>query len=52
MRPPASPCDGTCRIDPPSGRCLGCKRTLKEIADWPMLGAGEKRALLEGLKGR
>jgi uncharacterized protein len=49
---PQSPCDSTCRIDPASGLCHGCKRTLAEIADWPMLAATEKRAVLERLKRR
>ena len=52
MRDPPSPCDSTCRIDPVSGWCLGCKRTLREIADWPMLSGGEKRAVLAGLSRR
>lgn len=52
MREPPSPCDRTCRIDPASGWCLGCKRTLSEIADWPMLSAGEKRRLLAVLGRR
>lgn len=52
MREPPSPCDRTCRIDPGSGWCLGCYRTLREIADWPMLANGEKRALLNVLRQR
>jgi uncharacterized protein len=52
VKHPPSPCDGTCRIDPRTDWCKGCKRTLREIADWPMLSAGEKRALLEGLRAR
>ena len=52
MRHPPSPCDSTCRIDPATGWCLGCKRTLREIADWPMLTPQEKRTLLEGLARR
>lgn len=52
MREPPSPCDRTCRIDPGSGWCLGCYRTLREIADWPMLAIREKRALLEALRQR
>lgn len=52
MRDPPSPCDRTCRIDPETSWCLGCKRTLREIADWPMLAAREKRALLEALRSR
>ena len=52
MRDPPSPCDSTCRIDPQTGWCLGCKRTLREIADWPMLEGQEKRAMLKELVGR
>ena len=48
----ASPCNGVCRIDELSGWCRGCLRTLAEIADWPMLGAAEKRALLSSLERR
>jgi predicted Fe-S protein YdhL (DUF1289 family) len=48
---PLSPCTGVCRIDP-TGLCEGCKRTLKEIADWPMLGPAQKRAVLAQLPAR
>lgn len=47
-----SPCNQICRIDAATSFCLGCKRTLTEIADWPMLGNGEKRALLKVLEQR
>ena len=33
-RPVRSPCIAVCRIDPASGLCEGCARTLDEIADW------------------
>lgn len=49
---PASPCTGVCRIEPASGLCTGCKRTLTEIADWPMLTNTEKRAVLRALDQR
>lgn len=52
MHTPPSPCDGTCRIDPVTQWCLGCKRTLAEIADWPMLRPQEKRAILNQLGQR
>jgi hypothetical protein len=52
MREPPSPCNRICRIDPRTGWCLGCRRTLAEIADWPMLSASEKRALLDALAER
>ncbi|MCB2048431.1 MAG: DUF1289 domain-containing protein [Novosphingobium sp.] len=52
MREPPSPCTRVCRIEPATGWCLGCRRTLEEIADWPMLSARGKAALLEKLEGR
>ena len=51
-RDPPSPCISVCRIDTATGWCTGCKRTLTEIADWPMLDAAAKRALLGALQGR
>ncbi len=48
-RHPDSPCNSICRIDSESEFCFGCKRTLEEIADWPMLRASEKRAIIEQL---
>jgi predicted Fe-S protein YdhL (DUF1289 family) len=47
-----SPCTSVCRIDGETGLCLGCKRTLEEIADWPMLSNPEKRAVLKALETR
>jgi predicted Fe-S protein YdhL (DUF1289 family) len=47
-----SPCTGVCRIDSATRLCLGCKRTLEEIADWPMLGNAEKRAVLRRIDAR
>ncbi|HEU4620686.1 MAG TPA: DUF1289 domain-containing protein [Burkholderiaceae bacterium] len=40
-----SPCMSVCQIDPASGWCRGCFRTLDEIADWSVLDADEKRAI-------
>lgn len=52
MQEPPSPCTGVCRIDPATGWCEGCRRTLGEIADWPMLTAREKEQVLRGLPAR
>jgi len=49
---PPSPCNSICKLDPESGFCLGCKRTLDEIVDWPMLRASEKTAVLAKLNER
>jgi len=51
-RNPSSPCIGVCRLDARSGLCLGCRRTLKEIAAWPGLEPAERAAIVARLKGR
>lgn len=50
--PPASPCTNVCRMDPESGWCLGCCRTIEEIAAWSRLDDGGKRAVLAELPAR
>jgi predicted Fe-S protein YdhL (DUF1289 family) len=52
VRQPPSPCISVCRIEPASGWCQGCWRTLEEIADWPMLSVREKDTLLLRLAER
>jgi uncharacterized protein len=49
---PASPCVEVCRIDTVTGLCLGCRRTLDEIAGWRDFSAAEKKAVLERLASR
>jgi predicted Fe-S protein YdhL (DUF1289 family) len=41
-----SPCVRVCFIHPPSGYCVGCFRTLDEIAAWGSLDNREKREVL------
>ena len=38
-----SPCISVCRMDAPSGLCVGCWRTLDEIAAWATLADEAKR---------
>lgn len=47
-----SPCTGVCRIDPAAGWCLGCRRTLGEIAAWRDMAAKDRRAILGQLAAR
>jgi len=42
-----SPCVKVCALDPQSGLCRGCFRTLREIADWLEMTPEQKRATLE-----
>ena len=43
---PDSPCTSLCVLDPVTGWCKGCRRTLDEIARWSGMTADEKWALL------
>lgn len=47
-----SPCIQVCRIDPASGLCQGCLRSLDEIAAWPNLSARDKRLVLDRVATR
>ncbi|HYT85807.1 MAG TPA: DUF1289 domain-containing protein [Burkholderiales bacterium] len=47
-----SPCNNVCRMNPDSGLCEGCLRTLDEIAAWSGLSNDEKRAVLAQLPAR
>lgn len=48
----ASPCINVCLIDPQSGLCRGCRRTLQEIADWLEMTPAEKRATVDRAAAR
>jgi uncharacterized protein len=52
MQPVPSPCIDICRMDPVSGLCEGCKRTLDEIARWSGMDAVAKRRVWEQLAAR
>ena len=41
----ASPCKNICQMHEPSGHCIGCGRTLDEIALWSVLDDDDKRAV-------
>ncbi|MBL0718899.1 DUF1289 domain-containing protein [Piscinibacter sp. Jin2] len=47
-----SPCIQVCRIDPLRGLCIGCLRSLDEIAAWPQASPAEQRALWARLPAR
>jgi len=40
-----SPCISVCRMDASSGLCLGCLRTIDEIAAWSTLADEAKRSV-------
>lgn len=47
-----SPCTGICRLDVDHDWCVGCGRTLEEIARWGAAGDTERRRILAALPGR
>jgi predicted Fe-S protein YdhL (DUF1289 family) len=49
---PPSPCIDVCRLDHGHACCIGCLRTLDEIARWSAMSPAEKRAVLAALPAR
>lgn len=47
-----SPCINVCRMDAATGWCVGCQRTLQEIAAWSGLSDADKRAVWQALPAR
>lgn len=45
-----SPCIAVCRLDPATGRCVGCGRTIDEIAEWPNLTEAQRAAIVARLR--
>jgi uncharacterized protein len=43
---PLSPCIAVCVLDPATGFCRGCFRTITEISRWVLLTPEEKRRVL------
>jgi predicted Fe-S protein YdhL (DUF1289 family) len=50
--PTASPCVRVCIVDGESGLCLGCFRTLKEVAGWSACSDHERSAIMAELPDR
>jgi len=44
-QPVPSPCNSVCRMNPATGWCEGCYRTIEEIAVWSRLDDDEKRTV-------
>ena len=51
-RPIATPCVKVCVVDGESGLCLGCFRTLAEVAAWSRLGETERETIMADLPRR
>jgi predicted Fe-S protein YdhL (DUF1289 family) len=48
----ASPCVDVCRMNPETGFCDSCFRTIDEIAEWSVYDDDEKRAVLARVESR
>jgi uncharacterized protein len=47
-----TPCIAVCIIDPRTSLCLGCGRTLPEIARWQQIESAERLAIMKLLPAR
>jgi predicted Fe-S protein YdhL (DUF1289 family) len=47
-----SPCNRLCTLDPASGRCLGCGRSLDEITRWTQMTDAERARVVADLARR
>ena len=47
-----TPCIAVCMIDPRTSLCLGCGRTLPEIARWHRMERAERLAVMAQLSAR
>ena len=46
-----SPCVDICRLDA-QGLCVGCRRTIDEITEWPRASETRRREILRELERR
>jgi predicted Fe-S protein YdhL (DUF1289 family) len=51
-RPIATPCIKVCVVDGESGLCMGCYRTLAEVASWARLDEAARSAVMADLSSR
>lgn len=42
-----SPCKNACELDPNTGLCLGCNRSIEEITNWSLKDNKEKIKIIK-----
>ena len=52
VAPVPSPCTSVCKMDPSTGWCEGCLRTIDEIAAWAALSDADKLVIWDRLAER
>lgn len=50
--PISSPCVKTCAVSGQTGLCIGCGRTLAEIAGWAKFSEDERQKIMATLPAR
>jgi uncharacterized protein len=50
--PVSTPCIKVCVVDPLSGLCIGCGRTVEEVAGWGAMSEAERLGVMAGLEAR
>lgn len=48
----SSPCVKVCAVSGQTGQCIGCGRTLSEIAAWARLDEAQRRTIMAELPAR
>jgi hypothetical protein len=51
-KPVVTPCVKVCIVDGESGLCLGCYRTLGEVARWSSFSEADRNAIMAALPSR
>ncbi len=51
-RPSTSPCNKICTVEPVSGLCIGCGRSLAEITNWIGYSDDERSRIMAELPRR
>ena len=52
MKSLETPCINVCLLDEETGLCLGCGRSIGEIAGWAAMSEEERRAVMRELPAR
>jgi uncharacterized protein len=50
--PVSTPCTKVCAVSGRTGMCIGCGRTLREIAAWSDYDERQRRAIMDQLPAR
>lgn len=51
-QPVSTPCIKVCAVSGQTGLCIGCGRSLNEIARWANLSEAERQAIMAALPAR